>query len=65
MEIEGKDYLEWLHDVRKKMWEERKRSGLSDVEWMKKITAEAEKILGKKIPKITPQSSNSVSSVVE
>ncbi len=52
MEIDGKDYLVWLHEVRKKNWEERKKSGLSDVEWTRKITKEAEKILGKKIPKI-------------
>lgn len=38
--------------LRKKMREEQKKSGLSDVEWMKKTTKEAEKILGKKIPKI-------------
>lgn len=52
MEIEGKDYLTWLHEVRKKMWQEEKKSGLSGAEWMRKITQEAEKILGKKIPKI-------------
>jgi len=36
MEINGKDYLTWLHEVRKKNWEERKRSGLSGPEWIKK-----------------------------
>ena len=44
MEIEGKDYMEWLHDVRKKMREEQKKNGFSDVEWMRKITEEAERI---------------------
>lgn len=52
MDIDGKDYLTWLHEVREKMYEERKKSGLSGVEWLKKITKEAEKILGKKIPQI-------------
>ncbi len=52
MEIDGKDYLVWLHEVRKKNWEERKKSGLSDIEWTRKIAKEAEEILGKKIPKI-------------
>ena len=52
MEIEGKDYLTWLHEVRRKMREEQKKSGLSDVKWMKKITKEAEKLLGRKIPRI-------------
>lgn len=53
MEIEGKDYLVWLHELRKKNWEARKRSGLSNVEWTKKIVKEAEKILGREIPKAT------------
>lgn len=52
MEIEGKDYITWLHEVRKEMWKERKKSGLSDAEWLRKITQEAEKILGKKILRI-------------
>ena len=51
MEIEGKDYITWLHEIRKKMWEQRKKSKLSDAEWLKEITQEAEKILGKKIPR--------------
>lgn len=50
MDVEGKDYLIWLHEVRKKNWEKKKKSGLSDVEWMKKVTQEAEKILCHKIP---------------
>lgn len=52
MEIDGKDYLTWLHEIRKKMREEQKKSGLSDVDWMKKITKEAEEILGRKILKV-------------
>lgn len=52
MEIEGKDFLVWLHKIRKKNWQERKKSGLSDVQWTRKVTQEAEKILGKKIPKV-------------
>lgn len=52
MEINGKDYLVWLHELRKKNYEKQKKSGLSGEEWLKKITLEAEKILNKKIPKI-------------
>ena len=51
MEIEGKDYLTWLHEIRRKNWEERKKSGLSNVDWIKKVKQEAEKILGYKIPR--------------
>ncbi|MEW6041360.1 MAG: hypothetical protein AB1633_07555 [Elusimicrobiota bacterium] len=52
MDIDGKDYLTWLHELRKKKWAEEKKSGLTGVEWLKKITKEAEKILGKEIHKI-------------
>lgn len=52
MEVNGKDYLVWLHELRKKNQEEEMKSGLSGSEWMKKITEEVEKILGKKIPTI-------------
>lgn len=52
MEIEGKDYLKWLHELRKKRRKEEKKSGLSGIEWMEKITREAEEILGRKIKKI-------------
>jgi len=52
MEIEGKDFMGWLHAVRKKMREEEKKSGLSNAEWMRMITQQAEEIIGKRIPKI-------------
>ena len=52
MEIEGKDYLVWLHELRIKRWKEEKKSGLSGAEWLKKTTEEVEKILGKRIPKL-------------
>ncbi len=52
MEIEGKDYMEWLHEIRKKMRKEQKKGGFSDIEWMMKINKEVEKILGKKIQKV-------------
>ena len=52
MEIEGKDFMGWLHAVRKKMREEEKKSGLSNAEWMRRITQQAEEIIGKRIPKI-------------
>ncbi len=52
MMIEGKDYLEWLHEVRKRMREEEKKSGLSGAEWIKKISQEAEEIIGENISKI-------------
>ncbi len=52
MMIEGKDYLEWLHEVRKRMREEEKKSGLSGAEWIKKISQEAEEIIWENISKI-------------
>lgn len=52
MDIEGKDYLVWLHELRKKRREEEKKSGLSSVQWIDEITQEAEKIIGKKILKL-------------
>lgn len=51
MDIEGKDYLVWLHELRRKRREEEKKSGLSSIQWMEEITQEAEKIIGKKIVK--------------
>ena len=44
--------LTWLHEVRRKMREEQKKSGISDTDWIKKVTREAEKIIGRKIPKV-------------
>lgn len=46
MEIDGKDFLDWLHDVRKKNKQEREKKRLSHAEWSKGIREEAEKRLG-------------------
>jgi hypothetical protein len=51
MEIEGKEFMDWLHDVRKKMRIQEKKSGLSGEEWMRTMASEVERIIGKKIPK--------------
>lgn len=52
MKNEKEDYINWLHEIRKKMREEEKKSGLSGSRWIKKISEEAEKIIGQKIQKI-------------
>ncbi len=41
MEIEGLDFIDWLHKIRKESEEERKKRGISGVEWLKRIEEEA------------------------
>ena len=52
MKIEGLDFIDWLHKIRRESEKERKRKGISGKEWIKMITREAEKVLGHKIPKL-------------
>jgi hypothetical protein len=44
MKIEGLDWMDWLHKARQEMEEERKRSGQSEVEWLKEAGARARAI---------------------
>ena len=41
MKIDGMEFLDWLHEIRKKSAEERKRSGISGVEWLSQVEARA------------------------
>ena len=52
MRIEGKDFLRWLHDLRRKSWEEEGRDKLGADKWAKKVKEEAEKIIKHTIPKL-------------
>ena len=44
MKIDGLDWMDWLHKTRQKMEDERKRSGQSEVEWLKEAGARARAI---------------------
>jgi hypothetical protein len=44
MKIDGLDWLDWLHKTRQEMEVERKRSGRSEVEWLKEAGARARAI---------------------
>jgi hypothetical protein len=44
MKIDGLDWMDWLHKTRQKMEDERKRSGQSEVEWLKEAAARARAI---------------------
>jgi len=41
MEIDGTEFLDWLHEIRKESLAERKRLGLSGVEWLKQVEERA------------------------
>jgi len=44
MKIEGLDWMDWLHKTRRESEQERKRLGLSRVEWLKRMEQEADRI---------------------
>ena len=44
MKIDGLEWLDWLHETRRKSEQERKRLGLSRVEWLKRMEQEADRI---------------------
>ncbi len=41
MKIDGLDWMDWLHKIRRDLEEERKRKGLSEVEWLGEIQSQA------------------------
>ncbi len=41
MKIDGLDWMDWLHKTRAESEEERKRAGISRLDWLKRIEAEA------------------------
>ncbi len=45
MKIEGLEFMDWLHKIRKTSEAERKRKGLSGSEWLKQIEIEAANLL--------------------
>ena len=44
MKIDGLEWMDWLHKTRQKMEDERKRSGQSEVEWLREAGARARAI---------------------
>ena len=45
MKIDGLDWMDWLHKVRRESEEERKRLGLSGAEWLRQSRIRAEAIM--------------------
>ena len=41
MEIDGMEFLDWLHETRRESLAERKRLGISGVEWLKQVEERA------------------------
>jgi hypothetical protein len=54
MKIDGLDWMDWLHKTRQKMENERKRSGQSDVAWLKEAGARARAIKRELASRETP-----------
>ena len=46
MKIEGKEFIEWLHEMRKKSRERELLSRMNEIEQIRKIKDDAEKIIG-------------------
>ena len=44
MKIDGLEWMDWLHKTRRESEQERKRLGLSRVEWLKRMEQEADRI---------------------
>jgi hypothetical protein len=44
MKIDGLEWMDWLHKTRRESERERKRLGLSRVEWLKRMEQEADRI---------------------
>ncbi len=51
MQIEGKDFIVWLHQIREKDKELREKDSVSPVQWLEKKRKEVEVILGQQIQK--------------
>jgi hypothetical protein len=45
MKLDGKDWMDWLHDMRAKEEEKRMREGISGAEWLLRASAHAQKVL--------------------
>ena len=62
MKIDGLDWMDWLHKTRQKMEDERKRSGQSEVAWLKEAGARARAIkrelAGRETPVVRDRKTN-------
>ena len=45
MKIEGLEFMDWLHKIRKESEKERKGRNLSGVDWLREIEKEADQII--------------------
>jgi hypothetical protein len=57
MQIDGMDFLDWLHKTRRESEEERKRKGIDEVAWLRQIAAEAKALkeeLARSRPPVAP-----------
>ena len=45
MRIDGKEWMDWLHDMRAKEEEKRMREGISGAEWLRRASAHAQEVL--------------------
>jgi len=48
MKNENKDWMDWLHDMRREEEAKRVREGISMTEWLRRARAEAEQIRSRK-----------------
>ncbi len=45
MKIDGKEWMDWLHDMRANEEEKRVREGISGAEWLRRASAHAQEVL--------------------
>jgi hypothetical protein len=45
MRIDGKEWMDWLHEMRAKKEEQRMRDGISGAEWLRRASAHAQEVL--------------------
>jgi hypothetical protein len=45
MKIDGKEWMDWLHNMRAKEEEKRIRDGVSGAEWLRRASAHAQEVL--------------------
>ena len=45
MKIDGKEWMDWLHNMRAKEEEKRMREGISGAEWLRRASAHAQEVL--------------------
>ena len=45
MKIDGKEWMDWLHNMRAKEEEKRMREGISGAEWLHRASVHAQEVL--------------------